>query len=379
MPPVTDILRTLIGFRSICGTPNADIIAWIEGFLHDTGCRVTVVPGDRPDAQGLYASVGPDAPGGIVLSAHCDVVPVAGQNWTTDPFTLTRQGDRLYGRGTSDMKGFLACMLRAAEIAATTELRRPLHLAVSYDEELGCLGVRSLLRALKSRGLDAAGAVIGEPTGMRVALAHKGKIAFKIVCSGLAAHSANPLKGHNAIALGAHMVGLLGTLQQHITRTERHDPRFEVPFSTVQAGLIRGGTALNIVPDHCEIDAEMRLIPGQDGTRYLAWLNDAAQTATKAIGGGDIRIDVTNAYPGLDADTGSAIADLAFNLTGRNDPTVVDFGTEAGLFTEQLGLPAVVCGPGSIARAHKPDEYITIDELHDGERFVARIVDQLAR
>lgn len=375
------ILDRLVAFPSVCGQSNTDMIGWIAAHLAALGARVRRIPGDRPDAFSLFASVGPDIPGGIVLSAHSDVVPAAGQAWSSDPFVLTKRDDRLYGRGTSDMKGFLACMLTAAGKAAARPLVRPLHLVISHDEELGCLGVRSLLAALKTdAGMrDAAGCIIGEPTEMAVAVAHKGKIAFRIVCRGEAAHSADPFRGTNAIVLAAQMIGRLTDLQDHIRLTEPHDTRFAVPFSTVQAGLIEGGTALNIVPDLCVATAEMRLIPGQDGSASLAWLDAAARRVEAEAGRGTIRIDIVNAYPGLDGRADTEICALGLRAAGRNAPGVIDFGTEAGLFAQQLGLPCIVCGPGSIGRAHKADEYITTRELAQGDRFLDGVLDRLRR
>ncbi|MFS3137572.1 acetylornithine deacetylase [Gluconacetobacter sacchari] len=372
------ILDRLVAFPSVCGQSNERMIDWIASHLVAGGARVRRIPGDRPGAFSLFASIGPDAPSGIVLSAHSDVVPVAGQAWSSDPFVLTRRQDRLHGRGTSDMKGFLACMLTAADKAAARPLLRPLHLAISYDEELGCLGVRSLLAALQvDGGVQAMGCIVGEPTEMEVAVAHKGKIAFRIVCQGEAAHSANPFLGTNAIVLAARMVDQLTQLQDHIRLTEPRDARFAVPFSTVQAGLIEGGTALNIVPDHCVVTAEMRLLPGQDGSACLAWLDEAARRVKADAGQGVISIEVANAYPGLDSSAETEIGLLGLREAGRNNPGVIDFGTEAGLFAQVLGLPCIVCGPGSISRAHKADEYITIQELAQGDRFLEGILDRL--
>ncbi|GBQ63478.1 acetylornithine deacetylase ArgE [Ameyamaea chiangmaiensis NBRC 103196] len=377
MSKTREILARLVAFPTVCGQSNVAMIDWVEAQLRATGAHVRRFPGDRPDAFSLFASLGPETPDGLVLSAHSDVVPVVGQPWTHDPFTLTQDGDRLYGRGSSDMKGFLACMVTAAGRAASRPLRRPLHLAVSYDEELGCVGVRSLLSALRHEGVAAAGCVVGEPTDMNVAIAHKGKVAFRITCEGQAAHSANPFQGTNAIVLAAGMIGRLSALQEHLRSTEIHDTRFAVPFSTVQAGLIEGGTALNIVPDRCVVMAEMRLIPGQDGQAGLAWLEAAAREIVRGHDRAAIRIEVTNAYPGLDASAEGDLCALGLHEAGRNRPGVIDFGTEAGLFTQELGLPCIVCGPGSIARAHKADEYITVAELAEGDRFLDGIINNL--
>lgn len=373
------ILSSLIGFPSICGLPNDEIIGWIEAHLLASGAKVRRVPGDQPGRFSLFASVGPETSGGIILAAHADVVPVAGQDWSSDPFVMTRVENRLYGRGTSDMKGFLACMLRAARLAGSgTPLKRPLYLAISHDEELGCIGVRSLLADLPHNDeMQVAGCIVGEPTGMQVAVAHKGKIAFEIACLGKAAHSANPFLGKSAVTLAAYMIDAIEQLQEHIRQTEHYDTRFEVPFSTVQAGLISGGAALNIVPDTCTITAEIRLLPGYDGAPYLDWLEQAAHLATERLGGGEVQIRLINAYPGLNAASQSNICSLALQEAGHNQVTVIDFGTEAGLFSEKLGVNCVVCGPGSIGRAHKADEYITDAELAAADRFIDGVLDRL--
>lgn len=379
LPRVVDILRTLIGFRTICEGTNEDLIDWVASFLQSAGCRVTVVPGERAGAKSLFASIGPERAGGLILSAHSDVVPVEGQAWHTDPFVLSRDGNRLYGRGTSDMKGFLACMLRTAEKAQSRALERPLHLAVSYDEEIGCVGVRSLLSAIGAAGPEAAGVIVGEPTEMRTALAHKGKIAFRVTCRGIAGHSANPSNGVNAIAVAARMVCALDRLQADIIRTETHDSRFEVPHSTVQVGLIEGGTALNIIPDRCAILAEIRLLPDRDGADYLAVLHRAAEGLMRDYPGSAIEIEVVNAYPGLNSDVRNPVSQFTLNRMRQNEASVVGFGTEAGLYAEKLGIPCVICGPGSIDRAHKADEFITVEELAQGERLLDDVLDLLSR
>lgn len=372
------ILSSLIGFPSICGLPNDEIIGWIEAHLLASGAKVRRVPGDQPGRFSLFASVGPETSGGIILAAHADVVPVAGQDWSSDPFVMTRVENRLYGRGTSDMKGFLACMLTAATYAANKPLERPLHLAISHDEELGCLGVRSLLATLRTNGLQARGCVVGEPTSMQVATAHKGKVALQIICHGQAAHSANPFQGINAIVMASEMVLAAQELQQHIASTEKHDARFGVAFSTVQTGLINGGTALNIVPDQCCITTEIRLLPGVSVQPYLKWLENAALRITQNNTRGNIEIIETNAYPGLNSDGQSKdFLHSVMRYAKQNDITVIDFGTEAGLFEQELGIPCYVCGPGSISRAHKADEYITRPELDDGDRFLNTIVESL--
>ncbi|GBR47987.1 acetylornithine deacetylase [Gluconobacter roseus] len=380
---IETILSSLVGFPSVCGLPNGEIIDWIEAHLLASGARIRRVPGDAPGRYSLFAAVGPQEAEGIVLSAHADVVPVTGQDWSSDPFVLTRRENRLYGRGSSDMKGFLACMLHLARKAGRKDhppLKRPLYLAISHDEELGCLGVRSLIEGIREDGdLQVAGCIVGEPTGMQVAVAHKGKIAFEIICRGQAAHSANPFLGKSAITLASNMVEALSRLQEHIRQTERHDGRFEVPFSTVQAGLISGGAALNIVPDLCTITAELRLLPGYEDAPYLEWLENASRKAVENLGGGEVELRIINSYPGLNASPSSDICSLALHEAGRNQVSVIDFGTEAGLLGEKLGMDCIVCGPGSIARAHKADEYITLPELADAERFLNGVLEHLRR
>ena len=377
---VREILERLIAFPTVCRTENAELIDWTEAFLRNLGARCHRVPNREAGRFNLFASIGPDTPDGIVLSAHSDVVPVEGQPWTTDPFVLTERDGKLYGRGSSDMKGFVACMLVAARYAASkSELRAPLHLAISHDEEIGCVGVHSMLRDLVTRGFQARGCVIGEPTGLRAVSGHKGKLAARIVCHGLAAHSANPARGCNAIGLATDMVKVIESLQEELKETGNHDDHYEVPFSTMQVGLIRGGVALNIVPDLCEVQFEMRLLPGVDPKPLLDRLRLEADRLCAEQPHARIEIETLNTYPGLHTLDGSAFLHEIMRITGDNAPSRIGFGTEGGLFSEYLDMPVVVCGPGSIDRAHKADEFILPEELQAGVRFVEQIVDMLER
>jgi acetylornithine deacetylase len=372
------ILEKLIAFPTVCRTENVELIDWIETFLRDLGARCLRVPGEQPGRFNLFASIGPETDDGIVLSGHSDVVPVEGQPWTTDPFALTERDGRLYGRGTSDMKGFLACMLVAARHAAQRQnLRAPLHLAFSYDEEIGCVGVHSLLRDLATQGFKARGCVIGEPTGLHVISGHKGKLAAKVTCHGLAAHSANPARGCNAISLAANMVKTIEALQEELKHSGTVDEHFEVPYSTMQVGLIRGGVALNIVPDLCDVQFEMRLLPGADPQPWLDRLREEATRLCAATPHARIEIETLNAYPGLDTSEDATFLRDIMRITGDNRASRIGFGTEGGLFNDYLNMPVVVCGPGSIDRAHKADEFILPEELDAGEHFVKRIVETL--
>ncbi|MBX0345053.1 acetylornithine deacetylase [Acetobacter sp. TBRC 12305] len=389
------ILARLVAYRTVSETSNAELIGWVGAWLGALDAQVEIVPDDQPGRFGLWARIGPPTADGIILSAHSDVVPVAGQAWSTDPFELSTHEGRLYGRGTSDMKGFLACMLTAARLAAQGAARgeplaRPLHLAISCDEEIGCVGVRSLLRFLRERQVRAAGCVVGEPTMLSVVTRHKGKIAGRIVCHGVAAHSANPSKGCNAIGVATRMYAAIEAVQAQMM-AQADVPGFEVGHSTAHVGLIHGGVALNIVPERCEMRFELRLLPGEDARHWLAQLDARAREVEQAMPGARVEIAVTNAYPGLSQTHDTAFLNtmqaLAHGQGGSAQDAAavppaqpfgaIDFGTEAGLFEEQLGLPVLVCGPGSIARAHKADEYITREELHAGEAFVARIVQTL--
>lgn len=375
--PSVAALAHLVAWPTLSREGNLGLIEWYAQQLRAARAAVTVVRHGETDRYGLFATIGPDVGQGIVLSGHSDVVPVQGQAWTCDPFSLTDRDGKLFARGSSDMKGFLACMLTAARYAAGRALRRPVHFAVSCDEEIGCVGVRSLLAFLRERGVTAQGCIVGEPTGLQVAVAHKGKVAARIICHGRAAHSANPMLGCNAIQIAARMTHEVARIQAEMMDAPMQDPSFEVPFNTAQVGLINGGVALNIVPDRCEIQFEMRLLPGQSADAWLRLLRERAAAVVADYPGGAIDFEIINGYPGLVPEPDAAIRNIALQASRHNAVATIGFGTEAGLFQQELALPTVICGPGSIDRAHKADEYITRDELAAGDAFLARIVDTL--
>ncbi len=381
MDTTPDILGQLVGFKTVSRDPNEALIVYIAGHLRESGARVRVLPGIMPGKVNLLASIGPEGAGGMILSGHSDVVPVDGQDWGTDPFTLNRREDRLYGRGASDMKGFIAAAMALAARLRGRVLGQPLHIAISHDEETGCIGVRSMLAALAAEGFAARGCIIGEPTGLRVATGHKGKIAGCICCRGQAAHSANPELGSNAIYLAAAMVGEVRDLQDWLRAHGAHDAAYAVPYSTLHIGTIAGGTALNIVPDACDMAFEMRFLPGDEPAALLARLRQAgARLAGAEITRGRlaaVEVIEQNNYPGLETPADAAIVALACAAAGNADTYKAGFGSEAGLFNDVLGLSSVVCGPGSIDRAHKPDEYITTAELAACDVFLDRIAETL--
>ena len=382
----TELLARLVALPSIAGTDNGDLIAEIASVLDDAGADVRVHGGTRPGAQVLHAVLGPaDAPGGLLVAAHGDVVDVEGQQWTADPFTLRVEDGRLHGRGTADMKGFIACVLAAAGRADGSTLHAPLHVAVSHDEELGCAGVGPLLDALADGGIAAplAGAVVGEPTELKVVDRHKGKAALDITLHGRAAHSATPAAGVNAVRGAARLVSALEGLERQLA-VEANDPCFSVPHATIGIGPIAGGVAVNIVPDICTLQVETRVLPGQpldgivDRIGYVA-ARIGAEMAAKAV---EASVDVLRVagYPPLTptAEQGAFGARIA-EIAGRGHGGAVDFGTEAGLYQERLGIPVVVCGPGSMAQGHAPDEFLAVEQLAAGERFVIGLLTYLRR
>jgi acetylornithine deacetylase len=375
----TELLAALVSFQTVSREANDAAIDFIARHLAGCGGRVRIMPGIWPGKTNLLASFGPDSGDGIMLSGHSDVVPVEGQNWASDPFVLSERGGRLHGRGAVDMKGFIASAMSVA--GNLPPLKKPLHIAISHDEEIGCVGVRSMLKTLAAEKFQAAGCIIGEPTGLQVATGHKGKLAGCIHCWGEAAHSANPELGCNAIYLAAGMIAELRELQDWLRDHGARDAAYALPYSTVHVGTIAGGTALNIVPDYCEMKFEIRFLPGDDPARLIDRLRDAGERLVSVpIARGRfaaIDIDEANRYPGLDTSPQSPFVEMVCAASGRQDVTRLDFGSEAGLFDTMLSLPAIVCGPGSIDRAHRADEYITGAELAACDLFLGRVVERL--
>ncbi len=359
-----EILERLVAFRTVSRNTNLDLIHWVQEFLSGRGIGTRLYPDEGGGKANLYATIGPTDRGGVLLSGHTDVVPVDGQRWSTDPFSLSERDGQLFGRGTADMKGFLACALRAADLARTRTLATPLHLALSYDEETGCTGVRSLIEDMGRWTHRPELCIVGEPTMLRTARGHKGKSAITATCRGRAAHSANPARGINAIHLAADLIGALRH-QQDLLEAAQRDPDYEVPYSTVHVGTIRGGTVLNVVPPRCELEFEIRCLPGDDAARIAGNIRVVAEQLCARYGDRDARIDltVTNEYPGLETPADSPAVTLLGALTGNRSTFKAGFGSEAGLFSGRLGIPTAICGPGSIDQAHKPDEFISRDQL----------------
>jgi acetylornithine deacetylase len=378
------LLAALVAFPTIAGRSNLDMIDWVAERLDEAGADCRIVPAHRDDARGLHAVIGPvDVGGGTLLSAHSDVVDVAGQPWTTDPFALTGDGGRLYGRGSTDMKGFLAAALAAVPGVGPGRLRRPLHLALSADEELGCLGTPSLLEALRfAPGTAPAVCIVGEPTSLRVVVRHKGKAGFRVVVRGRACHSSVATDGVNAVEVAAELIVALRALGTRLTEGPA-DPAFRAPHATVSTGPITGGISTNVVPDHCTFDFEIRTLPGQSPAAALAPFDGVVADARADIRArapeGGITVQRLAGYPGLGGAPEDAAATRVAGLAGTAVRPAVDFGTEAGLLSDGLGVPCVICGPGDMARGHRADEYLERAELAAAVSFLGRVVDDLAR
>ena len=381
IPSPRDILQSLIAFDTVSSRPNRALIDWVQGLLASHGIASTLVPTEDGAKANLYATIGPADQGGVMLSGHTDVVPVEGQAWTHPPFRLTEAGGRLYGRGTADMKGFVACALSAALKAAGRPLATPLHLAFSYDEEIGCMGVRSLIDLLEGAPVRPAFCIVGEPTDMAVATGHKGKVALRATCTGREGHSALAPLALNALHLAADTIGAIRSLQAEIAATGARDGDYDVPYTTVHAGKMQGGVQVNIVPNHATIDFEIRSLAEDDPETIIARLRAACAAIVAPLKAdfpeADIRIERLWDYPGLGTAPDAWITRFVQGLTGANGTIKVAFGTEGGLFDRRLGIPTVICGPGSMNQGHKPDEYVTVEQLARCAAMLDRLTDRL--
>ncbi|MFL6682885.1 acetylornithine deacetylase [Paraburkholderia graminis] len=376
------LLAELIGFDTVSRESNLDMIEFVRQYLAELGVESELFYNAERTKANLFATIGPRERGGIVLSGHTDVVPVEGQAWTVDAFRLTERDGRLYGRGTADMKGFIASVLAAVPTFLERKLTLPVHLAFSYDEEVGCLGVRPMLAELERRTPKPALCLIGEPTELKPVLGHKGKLAMRCHVKGAPCHSAYAPYGVNAIQYAARMIGRLEEIGEQLAQPEHHDERFDPPFSTVQTGVIKGGRALNIVPAECEFDFEVRALPGFNGHQVADELQTYAEgellPKMRAVkSDADIRFHSLSAYPGLATSPDSEAARLLALISGSNEFGTVAFGTEGGLFDE-AGIPTVVCGPGSMDQGHKPDEFITSEQLSACDAMLTRLADHLS-
>jgi acetylornithine deacetylase len=378
-----ELLRRLISFDTVSAQSNLGLIGFVRGYLAGYGIVARVLPDPSGTRANLFATIGPDAPGGVALSGHTDVVPVVGQNWSSEPFRAVVKDGKLYGRGACDMKGFIAVALSLVPEFRAKQLKRPIHLCLSFDEEIGCLGVPSLL-ALLGRELPLpALAIVGEPTSMRVVNAHKGVQALRTTITGRGGHSSAPERGANAIVCMARFISRLEALAAELKaeglRAAPPGIDFDPPYTTIGIGRIDGGTAINIIPRTCTLDWEFRPLPGVDPVALRARVED--WVATELLPGlraaapeGNIETKLLAAVPALAPQPGGEAEALALRLTGANRAETVSFGAEAGLF-QQAGISVVLCGPGSIQQAHQPDEFVELSQLAACEIFLRRLAD----
>jgi len=375
-------LERLVAFPTVSRDSNLDLIAFVREELAGLGIDSQLVHDETGRKANLYATIGPGDEPGVMLSGHTDVVPVEGQAWSSDAFTLRREGGRLYGRGSADMKGFIAACLAMAHAAARRTLATPIHFAFSYDEEIGCVGVRRLIDMLEKAPVRPRLAIIGEPTLMAVVTAHKGKASMRVSCKGLEAHSSLAPEGVNAIHLALDVISAIRALQAETAESGTRDGDYDIAYTTLHVGRIRGGETLNIVPNQAHFDFEIRHLPADDPDALIARIMAAAETivaeARQRFAGAAISFQPLNAYPALDTPPDSEAVAFVKALTGANATGKISFGTEGGLFQTRLGIPAVVCGPGSIAVAHKPDEYLEESQLAACDAFLQRLVERLA-
>ncbi|HHN72973.1 MAG TPA: acetylornithine deacetylase [Thermopetrobacter sp.] len=375
-----ELLERLVAFDTTSRNSNLALIDFVAGWLADFGVSCRRIP-FGPDKANLLAVIGPTRPGGVVLSGHTDVVPVDDQDWSSDPFRLRvdEETGRAFGRGTADMKGFLACALALVPRLVEMPLSRPVILAFSCDEEVGCTGVRPMIEWMRANLPPVAGVFVGEPTGMEVVTAHKGIISLTTTVTGREAHSSCPQLGVNAAMYAGEIIGEIARIAAE--ERDRADPAsgFEPPWTTVGIGVVHGGTARNIIPRHCVIEWEARLMPGTDEGDIPARLARFVEReilprmrAEDPRSGVETVVD--NAVPGLPPDDDSLPARLAMRFVGANRCHRVSFGTEAGLFAA-AGMPAVICGPGHIAQAHRPDEYVELSQLAACDAFLRRLAD----
>ena len=357
------------------------LIRHVADLLADFGIDSKIIPDATGAKANLFATIGPETGGGIILSGHTDVVPTDGQDWSVPPFELTEANGRLFGRGTTDMKGFVACAINAASKASQRSLESPLHLALSYDEEVGCLGVRDLIKFVQDAEIQPKFCIVGEPTSLTVATGHKGKIGYRVRFSGKEAHSALAPTGVNAIHMATDFITAIRSEQATIADHGPRDGDYDIAYTTLHVGKFKGGIALNIVPSQSEIEFEIRHLADDDPEKIFAALvrsaEDITDRAREIADDADIRFETTIEYPGLDTAPDSEIVEFVKGLTGGNATIKVAYGTEGGLFNQRLGLPVIICGPGSMEQGHKPDEFISREQMDRCDQMLNALIDRL--
>ena len=380
---IRKLLAELVAFDSVSDRSNLALIESIERYLATFGIVGRRIPDETGEKASLWVTIGPQDRPGFVLSGHTDVVPVAGQNWSRNPFELFERNGKLYGRGSTDMKGFVAVCLAMVPEMHAAKLATPIHLAISYDEEIGCVGVRPMLAEISRGSIKPLGCFVGEPTEMQVTIGHKGKHGVRATFHGLAAHSSIAPSGVNAIEYAADLIGEIRRRARELATSGARDTLYDVAHTTLLTSIVHGGAALNIVPDRCVVEFECRGLGISESKEVtdaiVAWAKSELAPAMKAADP-SCGIDFAEIldYPALDMRPDHALVTLAKKLSGRNSHTKVSFGTEASLFVQMADIPSIVVGPGSIAQAHKPDEYVEMSELLNCADFIARLISHCA-
>lgn len=379
-PNPSALLARLVAFPTVSDRSNLALVDFVESYLAGLGAESFRLPNAAGDKASLVARIGPAVPGGVVLSGHTDVVPVEGQPWTSDPFRMVERDGRLFGRGVADMKGFIACALAAAPAMAAAPLARPVYLALSYDEEVGCLAAPEMIDALLARAPRPEAVIVGEPSMMRVVSGHKAGWGFKVKVRGREVHSSLIHTGVSAVMVAARLVAWMDAVMAQ-NRARAGDSPFTPPWTTLHAGTIHGGTAGNITARDCVALAEMRILPEEDPADWQARLAAEAarlEAEARAIAPeAEVRIESHHVLPALTPDPDGPAERLARALTGDNAVSVVSYQAEAGQF-QAAGLSTVICGPGSIEQAHQPDEFIALSQLEAGSVFMDRLIARLA-
>jgi len=373
------LLAKLIAFDTTSTTSNLELIDYIRNYLDDYSIKSLLVPNEDNTCANLYATIGPDDIGGVMLSGHTDVVPTSGQNWNSDPYQIKPDDHAFYGRGACDMKGFIACALAGVPQMVNLKLKTPIHLAFSYDEEIGCVGVKKLINAMETFEVRPRIGLIGEPTDMKMIIGHKGKAAFKVTFIGSSCHSAYITNGVNAVEYAAELVSFIRKMNLKVQQ-QPLDNSYSVPHSTFHVGNIKGGTALNIVPKSCQFEFEIRNLPQQQLDSLMHDVRHYAKSVLLADMKAqyeycDIQFESIASYPALNTDINSSVIDYTRLINPVDEMgDNVSFGTEAGLFDQQLGINSVVCGPGSIDQAHKPDEFVSRSQMQICDQMMTNLV-----
>jgi len=378
-----EMIAKLISFDTTSRNSNLELVEFIEGYLGEYGIKATRFPNEAGDKTNLLATIGPNVEGGIILSGHTDVVPVDGQPWVTDPWTVTEMDGKLYGRGTCDMKSFSAIALALVPEFLMRDLKAPIHLALSYDEEVGCTGVPSMIAGLSHAIPAPRCAIIGEPTDMKVVNANKGIRSFRTTVTGKESHSSLPANGASAILFANELINHLVELSRQMVDLGDDTGRFDPGFTTLSVGVISGGTATNIIPRECSFTWEYRPLPHVDQDCIISEFQSHVDNIVlprlqkQSDGEGNIVTEDLVAVPGLVAGENGAAEELALRLTGANHAETVSYAAEAGMF-QIAGIPSVICGPGSITEAHKPNEFITLEQVDKSVAFFRKLMDELS-